>query len=93
MPREVLRIEHLEPVSAPPETRNEHLRPCYPRPPVMGIPYMRAPRMTYQERRSMEVMAWDLHDAVVGLLIIITTLLSCKRWWMRGVIMHTPSGG
>ncbi|CAH1449720.1 unnamed protein product [Lactuca virosa] len=56
IPREVLRLEHLEPVSAPPAPRNEHPEPSQPRPPVIGMPIIRAPGMTYQEQCIMEDM-------------------------------------
>ncbi|CAH1435549.1 unnamed protein product [Lactuca virosa] len=63
MLREVLRFERHEPVPAPPAPRSERHEPSQPRPPVIGTPYMRAPGMTCQERRSMEAMARDVHDA------------------------------
>ncbi|CAH1440403.1 unnamed protein product [Lactuca virosa] len=44
-------------------TLSERPEPSQPRPPVIGTPYMRALEMTCQERRSMEAMARDLHDA------------------------------
>ncbi|CAH1435302.1 unnamed protein product [Lactuca virosa] len=64
MPREVLRFERPEPVPAPPAPRNERPEPSQPRPTVIGMPYMRAPGMTCQERRIMEAMTSDLHDAL-----------------------------
>ncbi|CAH1422187.1 unnamed protein product [Lactuca virosa] len=63
IPREVLRFERPEPVPAPPALRNKCPEPSQPRPPVIGMPYTRAPEMTCQERRSMKAMARDLHDA------------------------------
>ncbi|CAH1440123.1 unnamed protein product [Lactuca virosa] len=61
--REVLRFECPEPVPTPPAPRNKRPEPSQPRPPVIGMPYIRATGLSCLERRNMEDMARDLHDA------------------------------
>ncbi|CAH1422421.1 unnamed protein product [Lactuca virosa] len=91
----------------PPAPRNERPEPSQPRPSVIGMPYMRVPGMTCQERRSVEAMARDLHDArsriayhhhsIADMSEVVDAVCgnaySARRTATRAMITSTIAGG